>query len=360
MRISEKSSSLRPKRRRMRRKILTVLLLLAALTATNSLLCFLVEPYRSSSEEMWRGYAAFGNMNTVYAGTSQALSGIIPEEVDKTLGSRSYNMGTNMQSLHDSKIAIQKACSDHKISRAVLVIDLEVLGTERSANFRADESFYHAKGKIEPFPQRAADAFSFVTSDAFFGKPASLTYFMPWIYNRSTDIRLNVREKLQRKVLNPEGHRTASGFEPSKEVVNQSVHFVGWEDADAWDHTATAFHSLSLTQDNRKELLEICRFCKDHQIDLVPVVLPSLNFLNIYRVEDYLAMKETLTQLFRAEGYAYYDFNCIDPSLLSVASTQYKDVGHLNSDGAAVFSKFLGKFLLARDRGTDLSGCFVR
>ena len=98
MRISEKSSSLRPKRRRMRRKILTVLLLLAALTATNSLLCFLVEPYRSSSEEMWRGYAAFGNMNTVYAGTSQALSGIIPEDVDKTLGSRSYNMGTNMQS----------------------------------------------------------------------------------------------------------------------------------------------------------------------------------------------------------------------------------------------------------------------
>ena len=183
---------------------------------------------------------------------------------------------------------------------------------------------------------------------------------MPWIYNRSTDIRLNVREKLQRKVLNPEGHRTASGFEPSKEVVNQSVHFVGWEEADAWDHTATAFHPLSLTQDNRKELLEICRFCKDHQIDLVPVVPPSLNFLNIYRVEDYLAMKETLTQLFRAEGYDYYDFNCIDTSLLSVASTQYKDVGHLNSDGAAVFSKFLGKFLLERDRGTDLSGCFVR
>lgn len=360
MRISETNTSLPPERGRARRKSLTFLLLLAALITTNCLLCFLIEPYRSSSEEMWRGYAAFGDMDTVYAGTSQALSGIIPEDVDETSGSRSYNMGTNMQSLHDSKIAIQKAYNDHKIRRAVLVIDLEVLGTERSANFRADESFYHAKGKMEAFPQRAADAFSFITSDAFFGKPASLTYFMPWIYNRSTDVRLNVREKMQRTVLNPEGHRTATGFEPSKEVVNQSIHFVSWEEADSWDQTATAFHSLTLTQDNREELLEICRFCKDHQIDLIPVVLPSLNFLNIYRAKDYLAMKDTLTQLFRAEGFDYYDFNCIDASLLSVASTQYKDVGHMNTEGAAVFSKFLGKFLLKRESGTDLAGYFVR
>ncbi len=320
-----------------------VLVLAALLVAANAVLCFLLEPFRGSSEEMWRGFAADAQIDTVIAGTSQGLSGIDPPALDAALGSHSYNMSTNMQCFANSLDAIGTAYDQRGIKRAVLVIDHEMLDAQRYDNFRADASYHHGKEAILPVSGKAQDALSFVTNPAFIGKPLSVTYWFPWIYNRSTDISLNVREKLAGKVLDETNHRLANGFEPSDDVVDQSIPFVTMDEADSWDAQNPDLDTLTLSDENRAVLEKTVRFCRAHEIRLYAVIAPYPNWLNIYNKDSYLAMDDTLSGIFSGGGVSFTDYNLTSTEDLPLTTDDFKDVGHMNTKGAEIFSAYLGE-----------------
>jgi len=326
-----------------KRPLCAVLVLIALLLAANALLCFLLEPFRGSSEEMWRGFAADAQIDTVIAGTSQGLSGIDPSALDEALGSHSYNMSTNMQCFANSLDAIETAYEQRGIKRAVLVLDHEMLDAQRYDNFRADASFHHGKEAILPLSGKIKDALSFVTDPSFIGKPLSITYWFPWIYNRSTDISLNVREKMAGRVLDETNHRLANGFEPSDDVVDQSIPFITMDEADAWDAQNPDLDTLSLSDENRAVLEQIVQFCRTHAITLYAVIAPYPNWLNIYNKDSYLAMDDTLSGIFSGDGVSFTDYNLTSKEDLPLTTENFKDVGHMNTKGAEIFSSFLGE-----------------
>mgnify|MGYP000970736938 CR=1 FL=1 len=315
----------------------------------NRLASFFLEPWQGSSEEMWRGFRqagqSDGRLDTVYVGSSQCIAGVDPSVIDSLLGIRSYNMGTNMQSFHNSLLAARAAMDEKQVRRVVLVLDDELLLTERYDNFRADASFEKARertaasarGKLEA----AAD---FVFSPAFAGRPASLNYFFPWTYNRSTAIRQNVEEKLRGRILSQEGRRDANGHVPSGEVMTPDAHYVTVEDAAQWD-AANQLTELTLLAENRKELEALAALCRERGVELVAVCAPYPNYLTVYTAESYAAMQTTLRELFGAYGFAYYNCNLAKPEFYRSELSHYQDNGHLNSDGAAAFSAFLAKLM---------------
>ena len=201
------------------RKIVAFLIFLVALLGINQLLCFLMEPYRSSSEEMWYGYEARAAENppdTIIVGTSQGLKGINPEYLDPAIGSSSYNMSTNMQSLASSREIIREAAETRAIKRVLLVIDHEVLSLNQADSRRAEQALWMARARSESFPDNLKTIGSFVTNPVWIKTSASLTFLTPWVYNRSTDLERNVREKLAGKVLDDTGHRLSNGYEPGR------------------------------------------------------------------------------------------------------------------------------------------------
>lgn len=345
---------------RISRRILRIVALILALIITNGALSFLLEPYRSSSGEMWQGYAAQENIDTVFVGTSQCLQGIDPDALDPVLGSNSYNMATNMQSPADSLIAVRTAIEDHGVSRVVLAIDHEILSTARSENFRAEASFVRGKVQAEGSLEAAGDIWAFVTSRDFIGKPISLLYFTPWVYNRSTDIASNVRERLAGEVLDSTGHRTAKGYEPSDEVLDESLPpFTTIEQAGQWDLENPDLDVPYLTEDNREILTQIIDLCADNDVSLTAIIIPYANWLDIYNAQGYLALRDELASLFASGGASFYDFNLIRQEQYAKSRSDFRDVGHMNRQGAVRFSAYLGAFLQEKEAGTDVDTWFL-
>lgn len=337
-----------------------LLLLAALLVLLNTALCLVLEPYKSSSLEMWEGFHAQESLDTVYTGTSQCLLGIDPAILDAACSTRSYNMATNMQSLANSKEAIASAIREYGIHHAVLVVDHELLNTSRSENGRADQSFWHGKAVAESsVTMRIADDLRFMTSRTFFGTPSSITYLMPWVYNRTSNVKLTLQEKRAGRILDTSGHRTKKGFQPSTQELGQDADFISWEEADEWDQVAVSLQDLQISEENLRELRGIRDLCSSENVELTVIIVPYPNWLSIYRKEEYLSADARLKELFAEADDEFYDFNLILPDYYDASGNEYySDVGHMNQKGAERFSAFLAKFLTARDQGEDVGSWF--
>ncbi len=354
----------------------------------NVLFSFLLEPYRSSSDEMWKGFEASGDVNVIITGSSQAMCSIDPDILDEKLGTSSYNMATNMQSLQCSKEVIEAAIAEKNINAVLLVIDYELLDTDRTDNYRAEASFHLAKGRRYFGSQRGlnqnlddikADRDSnaeiisgdldngnaggaswvsgiwnnlvvgarFVTDSDFIGSPVSLTYFFPWTYNRSNNVALNVREKLAGQVLDEEGHRTAKGYEFSEEELGEDMVSIKKEEAEQWSAQEELL-APSINAENEQTLQEICALCEKNNVNLYLFNVPVWNCFSVYEYDAYLAVGQELAQLAGSYsyGYTYTDFN-VDPELRYQEHNEwFKDVGHLNRNGSVEFTNYLAGWLM--------------
>jgi hypothetical protein len=334
------------------------ILFLALFTAGNLFLNFLFEPFLGSGEEMWKAFRAKQQLDTVYAGSSQCISAIRPDVVDGILGTRSFNMGTNMQSFHNSEAAVKAAIREKNIRRVVMVVDYEMLSSDRYENFRAEASFEKAYMDGLPLTSSLPSAVEFLTDPAFFGKPGSISFLFPWIYDRDMNVPQNVREKLAGRVLDTAGHRDAYGFYPSDEIMVPDDFYITPEQAPEWDRTAEQIIDLSLSDSCRKDLEDLCRTCADNGVELTAISVPYPNWLRIYSLDSYRSVQQELTDLFAAYGFGYYDFNTVTAEHYTTDLTGYKDNGHMNTAGATVFSKMLAEFLKAEQSG-DVSGWFT-
>jgi hypothetical protein len=248
MRISEPEV----KKRQGAHRAVTCVSFLVIFVCLNLLLNFLFEPFLGSGAEMWKYFRAKDSLDLVYVGSSQCISALKPDAVDAVLGTRSYNMGSNMQSFHNSCLAVKAAAEEKGVKRVVFVVDYEMLGSDRYENFRAEASFEKAyESGLSPFLRLTA-ACGFLTDPAFFGKPGSVSYFFPWVYDRDMSIRSNVREKLAGRVLDESGHRDAEGFYPSDEIMVPDDFYISPAQAKEWDATAAQIIDLSLSDSNRR------------------------------------------------------------------------------------------------------------
>ena len=359
-RLPETITNGRGNRRGRRKTIGKILVLAGLLVLLNAILCYVLEPYKSSSLEMWERFHTQESLDTVYTGTSQCLLGIDPAILDATRSTQSYNMATNMQSLVNSKEAIASAIREYGIRRAVLVVDHELLDTTRSENGRADQSFWHGKASAESsVTMRMADDLRFMTSRAFFGTPSSLTYLMPWVYNRTSNVKLTLQEKREGRILEASGHRTQKGFQPSTQELGQDASFISWEEADEWDQVAVSLQDLCISEENLLELRSIRDLCSRENVELTVIIVPYPNWLSIYRKGEYLAADMQLRELFAEADDDFYDFNLILPEYYDASGNEYySDVGHMNQKGAERFSAFLAEFLTAREQGEDVGSWF--
>lgn len=325
-----------------------IALFLAFFFLINAALGFFLEPFQGSSAEMWDHYREKKHLDMVYVGSSQCISGLKPDTIDAVLGTKSYNMGTNMQSFHNSGLAIRSAVREKGVKRIVFVIDYEMLDCKRNKNFRAEASFQHARGTGLSPAGRIRNDLSFITDPEYFGRASSVNYLLPWIYDRDMDIRMNVREKMAGRVLNEDTHRDENGFLPSDEVLSSGINYITLATAPAWQKEATTLIELKLTRDNRRELLSIIRFCKRNKIELYGITVPYPNFLTIYSEKSYAAAYRELKTLFNDNGFTYYDFNLASASLYQSDVSDYADNGHMNTKGATAFSSMYAAFLQSK------------
>ena len=341
-----------------KKQIGIIILFLVIFLLGNAVLSFVLRPFSGSGTEMWKEFNAKEDLEVVFVGSSQCLCDIDPSVTDKYVGN-SYNMGTNMQSIQSSFIAIKEAVNRKKVSKVVLLIDPETMEMERNSNFRAEQCFVRNLSDILPIYDRFRATLSFVFSRDFFGKPYSVSYFFPWTYDRTSNVALNIKEKIQGQVLDMEGHRDENGYLPSDEVYETDYVPISFEEAKEWSLSHDNVHVLEPCAENIETLRDIAAFCQRKGVQLTVISVPALNTFSYYDYEGYVKFNEQITAILAEFGLGYYDLSLVkDEYYKTLNKSDYRDIGHMNNEGSAKFSKFVGHLVMAVSTDTDVSGWF--
>lgn len=336
------------------RKIVVFLVIAGLL---NALLTFLITPYSSPSQEMWKHYYNLENQDVdmVYLGTSMSYTSINPRITNEMTGYHAYNMGTNAQSYANSLTALERAIRDHGIKRAVLVLDYAYLETGSENHGRPDTVFIHAMNQGRPLRERIRNDASFLFNPNYFGKSQSMNFWFPWV-NSGVSGGLNgwlnnVGAKLglvKLKAGDGNNIRNRFGFKPWYRQVNY----------DSINEASQKWSEKNMSKESVENLNDICQLCRTKQVDLTVIVTPGPTSMVLSYGKSYFSRMETMKKFFHDRGIGFYDFNLAKPSLYAGSPTYYKDNDHLNVQGAAVFSRTMGRFLNALKRGEDLSDEF--
>jgi hypothetical protein len=322
-------------------------------------LSFALRPFSGSGSEMWKGFADKGKLDMVYTGTSFCLCDIDPKLVDEVTGLRSYNMGTNMQSIQSSYTAIKQAIDRGGITRAIVGIDPEIMEMSRQDNFRAEACFVKNLSDTLPDLQRPLVDAGFVASSDFIGTPSSVLYYFPWTYDRVSNVTVNIKEKLKGQILDMTDHRDENGYYGSAERYGEGRNFVDLTNLVDWNNEADDLYDVNMLPENLDTLEDIARLCKQNDVELFVIAFPTTQTLSCYNLESYRSYSDTLKEMLTDYGYGYYDYNLAKEEYVDVFNLEnYRDNGHMNYQGTEQFSKALGIMVNKYEAGEDVSEMF--
>lgn len=342
---------------KIRKIVLKIVVFFGIAALLNALLTFLITPYASPSQEMWKHYYRLENrkVDMVYLGTSMSYTSINPQITNEMTGYHAYNMGSNAQSYANSETALERAIRDHHIRKAVLVLDYAYLEEGSENHGRPDTVFIHAMNQGRPLSERLKNDASFLFNPNYFGKSQSMNFWFPWVnsgVSGNLKARMdNIGAKLGLVTLKPgngNNLRNRYGFKPWYRQINYNKMN---EESQKW-------FKKNLSRESVKNLNAICSLCRENHVDLTVIVTPGPTSNVLSYGKSYFSRMETMKDFFSRRGVPFYDFNLAKPYLYAGNPSYYKDNDHLNVEGAAVFSETMGRFLNAEKQGRDLSDEF--
>lgn len=323
----------------------------------NWLLTFILTPFCTSSTELWDKYRAYekGSLDTIYVGTSACYEGIDPSVVDGITGYSSYNMGSNAESLRQSKRAIRAAIDDHQIKRVVLVLDETLLQEGKEQFARPEAAFIQAQNRGQGPLERIQNDASYLFNDKYIGAPESINFWFPWTYNRIKDFKtfkkeLKVKlgmEEMEMKDWN--NIREADGFKPFKKKINYNK---------IKSVSSTSWSASMMSEKGMTYLQDVIDLCKDSDVELIIITPPYPTSVVLSYGYTYEERHAYIESWLEERGLSYYDFNMAKESLYEKEPEYFKDWDHNNKYGAQAFSEALGDFLLSYEKGEDVSEDF--
>ena len=322
-------------------------------------LSFALRPYSGSGSEMWKGFAGKAPLDMVYTGTSFCLCDVDPAIVDEVTGLRSYNMGTNMQSIQSSYIAIKQAIERGGINRAIVGIDPEIMEMDRQDNFRAEACFVRNLSDTLPLLEKVSVDSQFVASADFIGTPSSVLYYFPWTYDRVSDVPGNIMDKLDGRIHDMADHRDENGYNGSDGVYGEGRHFLDINTVVQWNNEMDDLYYINVKKDNLGTLEDIAKLCKKENVELFVIAFPTTQALSVYRLDSYSEYTDMIKEMLSEYGFEYYDYNLAREEYVDVFNLEiYRDNGHLNNRGAEQFSKALGTMVKKYENGEDVGSMF--
>ena len=334
------------------------LLFLAVFILVNLLMTFLLTPFSSPSTEMWDGYydRAGGALEMIYIGTSQCYESVNPEITEPLTGLASYNMGTNAQSLMDTKRALETAFRDHEVKETVLVLDYDGLMKKKDRYARPEAAFTYAMSRHLPLSGKILNALKFVFDPEYFGDPQSLNFFFPWLNNRSNMhfeyMIENASAKLTGKI--PEADdinnvRNEYGYKGFQSVIDYN---------ETYSMERYKFREEKVSERALATVEEICRICREEGSHFTVIVAPvTVSAVRAYG-KSYFTRLQYVKEFLDGQGVEFYDFNLAKPELFERKGEFFKDWDHLNDTGAGIFSRSCAELYRMQQAGEDPEGLF--
>lgn len=358
------TSSFSFKQRVIRRCVAALIFMIVFCLINVALMCAFV-PYSSWSLISWEAFNKASHVDTIITGSSYAERTINPTILDDKLHTTTYTVAVPLQSLHDSFHAIKKTHETRGISRVILGLRHESLWDDpNETDLKRHAIFSTGYLSDLSLPYYLKDVSQTVFDPHYFGKRDSLNYPVLWGYhvNRKSDPlnnlsqRLSSTDRIADSVIHYHTwHYYANGYGNYSSNTKWFDHGV-----DLNKRTLTPFEFGKLSDEHMKTYEEICKYCKEHNIELITVIAPYPSFVFVNDKGVYPSMMKPLEALAQKYGSRYIDLNLVKDNQYRPSLLQFYDVEHLNSSGADRVSALVADILSNTDPDARMNELLYR
>lgn len=313
----------------------------------NFCLAFCLNQFRGDAGLMWFYFHDNPKLDMVFIGSSESSTTFNPEIVNNILHCKSYNMGSNGQTFNSSYTALIEAVKNKQVKTIILTFDYAMLNFNYKKYFSSELAFLYSNEYI-PYTDRLTHLLNYSFEDRNYNSFTSIICFFSWVYYHYKDIKLNIKEKIEGKVLI--NNKAISGFA-------RNIGLVDYNKTDM----VVPFDYQDMDISSSKEILEkICAVCDMNGIDLLVVAIPSIRrrCMILSNGSAYYSKYVKIKEFFRRYHVDFFDFNFAKPDIYQDGQMFYKDFDHFNVEGAQNFSVSFAHFLKLRKEGHDMEKYF--
>ena len=291
------------------------------------------------------------NIDILFVGSSHCYRSFIPEILDKELGLNTFNAGTSAQTMDGSLMVIKEAARYNDISHIYLevyydgVFDYNLDSAQMTQTYAISDYIKPSLDKIVYLIEASGKEHyfnSFVVARRHWAKLLDLDYMKNIIVKKSADTYKNYGYA---DITNDTEWYAGKGYVANNVVVNDQDFFStgGWEKI-----------NLDNVSDNWLDSLSgIIEFCNKKEIGLTLVAAPMPNF-SITGVENYDEYIDLINGIIEGTNVDFYDFNLCKEIYFPNTSSLFKDLDHLNCDGAEIFSYCFAKLINGETSPQDM------
>lgn len=283
------------------------------------------------------------NIDILFVGSSHCYRSFIPEILDNNVGGlNTFNAGTSSQALDGSYIIIQEAAKRNDLQRIYLEL-----------YFNVGFSSYKDRGQLTqtyiisdylPFSmnrvcyllnasQKKHYINSFIIARRSWEKIWDMEYIKNLINKKQTDI---YREYGYEYVIGDTEWYAGKGFVANNASIREWNIFMsaGWE----------KIPFTQITEDWMESLNDIIEFCSKKDIPLTLISAPMSNYYlaSAGNYDEYVTL---VNEIIKDTNVEYIDFNLCREEYIPNRSELFKDIDHLNYEGAKMFSSVFLDYL---------------
>lgn len=299
-------------------------------------------------------YEETDNIDNLFLGSSHVYCNIDPSLLDELNGQNNFNLSTGSQNFMGSYYALKEAVKRHNISYVYLEMYYDV-STGKEGVFKDPANLYRSWYNTDNMKPSLNKLDYMLTA---FEKENYLETFLPFIRCREKlfdigyiDARL--RHKKEQNYLEFTCLRTGENNEITEyrdKGYSYSTENIETQDL-CWAKNKVLNRS-PLTEDAKLYLEKIIEFCLENKIEIILFSSPiyELQLISVDNYDDYVT---EINEIADKYDVPYLDFNLCKEEDFPIQNTDnFRDIGHLNHQGAQMFTKYFWKTIDKKDKSS--------
>lgn len=279
-------------------------------------------------------YEDAGKIDSLYLGSSHVYSDIDPSVLDRLSGKYNFNMATPLQRVNGSYYLLREAARKNELRHVYLEMNYECI-IDDSVLPDCKRNWCNTD-YMKPSINKAAYILAIGGADEY------VDILLPFIRYRvslgdweyiKTELEIKGQEDYRDyryaadsgETYEPKGFRTSTRvYGDSRKIFSQQHILSGY----------------SLEKRNESYCRQIIEYCQKKEIPITLFVSPinDLQLISTLAYDDY---RTEIKELASEYGVPFYDFNLARAEYLPIWDGKYfRDAGHLNQDGAELFTPF--------------------
>jgi len=286
-------------------------------------------------------YESEENIDVLFIGSSHCYRSLWPQITDEMMGVHTFNAGSSSQRPDGTYAVIREAARTHDLDHIYLEVYYSVLGetykerNEMTGTYILSDYMRPSLAKLEFLLNASSQKHyvnSFVLARRNWKKIFDADYVMNLIREKRTE---SYKTYAYDADSDSKEHYAGKGF-----VASDGGTAPG---AFTKDSPFTSIHEKTIGSDSMRMLRKIIEFCEKEEIGLTLFAAPMSDF-QLCSVGNYDEYVPLIENLIAGTSVEFYDFNLCKPEYFSYDASLFKDAGHLNTEGARIFSELFSRF----------------